>query len=99
MRIPILVTLLPVLAACASSAPVAPRLEARTVHATSNPILSDGTDYTADPAPLVADGKLYIVTGRDTARRFGDFRVSSGRMPPVGSRNPAEVSQPSGPGQ
>lgn len=79
MRLPSLVVLLPYLAACASSAPLArsvdatgrapgsPALEVHTVHATSNPILSDGTDYTADPAPLVADGKLYIITGRDTA--------------------------------
>lgn len=42
-------------------------LESRPVHATSNPIIADGTDYTTDPAPLVANGKLYIITGRDTA--------------------------------
>jgi hypothetical protein len=34
-------------------------LEARTVRASSNPILSDGTDYSSDPAPLVVGGKLY----------------------------------------
>ena len=88
MRSLTLITLLPVLAACASSAPVArpsagndasvtqTTLEARTVRAASNPILSDGSDYTADPAPLVAGGKLYILTGRDTAGpRVNDFKM------------------------
>ena len=52
------------------------RLESRRVHAPSNPILSDGNDYTADPAPVVADGKLYIITGRDTAGpRVNDFEM------------------------
>lgn len=32
-----------------------------------NPILSDGSYYTADAAPLVTDGKLYIYTGHDEA--------------------------------
>ncbi len=42
----------------------------------SNPILSDGVDYTADPAPLVAGGRLYIITGRDAAGpRVNDFRM------------------------
>lgn len=57
---------LPLLAACAAIAET-PALEKRVVHAAHNPILSDGADYTTDPAPLVADGKLYILTGRDTA--------------------------------
>lgn len=61
------------LAACApargprAGSETSTRLEARSVRATSNPILSAGNDYTADPAPLVAGGKLYIITGRDTA--------------------------------
>lgn len=33
-----------------------------------NPILADGTHYTADPAPLVVGDTLYILTGRDTAK-------------------------------
>ncbi|MCC4627372.1 glycosyl hydrolase family 43, partial [Xanthomonas campestris pv. nigromaculans] len=37
------------------------------LHAPGNPILADGSEYSADPAPLVADGKLYIIAGRDTA--------------------------------
>src|SRR5918911_845691 len=58
-----------------------PRLEARAVRATSNPILSDGTDYTADPAPLVAGGKLYVITGRDTAGpRVNDFKMPEWQM-------------------
>jgi hypothetical protein len=68
MRSCILIALLPLLAACASSAPAArrsadappaatrPTLEARTVRAASNPILSDGADYRVDPAPIVAGG-------------------------------------------
>ncbi|HTE45253.1 MAG TPA: family 43 glycosylhydrolase, partial [Gemmatimonadaceae bacterium] len=89
----ILITLVPMLAACASSAPVArppagsdpaakqPTLEARTVRAASNPILSDGADYTTDPAPLVAGGKLYILTGRDTASAgVNDFKMPEWQM-------------------
>ncbi|TDW61948.1 glycosyl hydrolase family 43 [Novosphingobium sp. PhB55] len=32
-----------------------------------NPILADGDYYSTDPAPLVADGQLWILTGRDEA--------------------------------
>lgn len=32
-----------------------------------NPILADGSYYSADPAPLVADDQLYIYTGHDEA--------------------------------
>lgn len=91
-RHPVL-TLLPLLAACTSSSPMArppagtdvsarqPTLEARTVRTTSNPILSAGTDYTSDPAPLVAGGKLYILTGRDTARpQVDDFKMPEWQM-------------------
>ena len=51
-----LMSALPVLGACAFHAPPA-----------SNPILSDGADYTSDPAPFVAGGRLHILTGRDLA--------------------------------
>jgi hypothetical protein len=77
-------------AGCAASARVpttttvtgdSAKLEARTIRATSNPIIADGTDYTADPAPVVADGKLYIITGRDTAGpRVNDFRMPEWQM-------------------
>ncbi len=59
----------------------APKLEARTVRATSNPILADGVDYTADPATLVAGGKLYIITGRDAAGvGVNDFKMPEWQM-------------------
>ncbi|MFI5894091.1 family 43 glycosylhydrolase [Actinoplanes sp. NPDC051513] len=50
-----------------------------------NPILADGTYYSADPAPLVADDQLYIYTGHDEAgpttndfqmNEWGAFRTS-----------------------
>ncbi|MEA9586280.1 family 43 glycosylhydrolase [Xanthomonas sp. WHRI 10064A] len=53
------------LAAVAACAAVPP--QGVQLHAPGNPILADGSTYSADPAPLVADGKLYILAGRDTA--------------------------------
>ncbi|KAK1718256.1 glycosyl hydrolase family 43 protein [Colletotrichum lupini] len=38
-----------------------------TITSTGNPIIADGTYYTADPAPLVVNNTIYILTGRDTA--------------------------------
>ncbi|KAF4780407.1 glycosyl hydrolase family 43 protein [Colletotrichum scovillei] len=38
-----------------------------TITSTGNPIIADGTYYTADPAPLVVNNTVYILTGRDTA--------------------------------
>ena len=53
----------------------------RTVQAASNPILSDGTDYTADPSILVSGGKLYILMGRDTAGPgVNDFEMPEWQM-------------------
>ncbi|MFN3808458.1 family 43 glycosylhydrolase [Asticcacaulis sp.] len=81
-----LISLLPWLAACAAQAePVVyapnPALEARAVSARSNPILKDGADYTTDPAPLVAGGKMYIITGRDTAEPgVNDFIMPEWQM-------------------
>jgi hypothetical protein len=37
------------------------------VHSAGNPILSDGSYYSADPAPIVAGDTLYILAGRDEA--------------------------------
>ena len=66
-----------VLAACSGRAPLPqsalPGLESREVRARGNPILSDGADYSADPAPLVANGRLYIRHG-DTLSAF-DIRA------------------------
>ena len=89
MRPLLLITLLPLFAACASSSSSTrqtdnarkPTLEAHVIRSASNPILSDGADYTSDPAPLVASGKLYIVTGRDTASPgVNDFQMPEWQM-------------------
>ncbi|KAI0431997.1 glycosyl hydrolase [Xylaria sp. FL1042] len=34
---------------------------------TGNPILADGSYYSADPAPIVVNGTVYVVSGRDQA--------------------------------
>ncbi len=39
------------------------------VQAKPNPIVADGSLYSADPAPLVVGDTFYILTGRDEARR------------------------------
>lgn len=58
-----------------------PALEAQAVVARSNPILSSGADYTTDPAPFVAGGTLYIITGRDTAPpAVNDFMMPEWQM-------------------
>ncbi|MFC5581058.1 family 43 glycosylhydrolase [Rhodanobacter terrae] len=44
-----------------------PPPQPRLIHTSGNPIMADGEYYSADPAPLVADGKLYILAGRDEA--------------------------------
>ena len=58
-----------------------PELESRAITTRSNPILSSGADYTADPAPLVVGNTLYILTGRDTARTgVNDFAMPEWQM-------------------
>ncbi|KAF5022198.1 hypothetical protein F66182_5785 [Fusarium sp. NRRL 66182] len=48
--------------------------QALTFESTGNPILADGTVYTADPAPLVVNDTVYILAGRDEAdERTNDF--------------------------
>ncbi|WP_260928116.1 family 43 glycosylhydrolase [Novosphingobium sp. 9] len=37
------------------------------IHAPGNPIMADGDYYSADPAPVVVDDKLWILAGRDQA--------------------------------
>lgn len=37
------------------------------IHSKGNPILSDGSYYSADPAPIVVGDTLYILAGRDEA--------------------------------
>jgi hypothetical protein len=52
------------LAQCsAQTVPLAPQV----IHNSGNPILSDGSYYSADPAPIVAGDTLYILAGRDEA--------------------------------
>lgn len=49
----------------------------RDLRIEGNPIISDGTYYSADAAPLSVDGKLYIYFGNDRAeRRQGGFRMT-----------------------
>jgi Glycosyl hydrolases family 43 len=52
-----------VLAAAISATAQTPRV----VQSAGNPILSDGSYYSADPAPLVVGDTLYILAGRDEA--------------------------------
>ncbi|GAA1647382.1 family 43 glycosylhydrolase [Actinoplanes couchii] len=69
------------------TAPAAPAraADSYTFTNTVNPIVKDGSYYSADPAPLVADGQLYIYTGHDEAgpavndfvmNEWGAFRTS-----------------------
>lgn len=37
---------------------------------TGNPILSDGSIYSADPAPIVVNDTIYIISGRDEAEVY-----------------------------
>jgi hypothetical protein len=39
----------------------------RIIHGKGNPILADGSYYSADPAPIVVGNTLYIIAGRDEA--------------------------------
>lgn len=66
---------LPVLAAALLLAPSAAsrsvtwtrRQETTTFVSQGNPILADGSVYSADPAPLVVNDTVYILSGRDEA--------------------------------
>lgn len=49
----------------AGSMPV--RRQATSFRSTGNPILADGSIYSADPAPLVVNDTVYVLAGRDTA--------------------------------
>src|ERR1035437_10518529 len=53
------------LAVSSSASAQAP--QPRVIHSAGNPILSDGSYYSADPAPLVVGDTLYILAGRDEA--------------------------------
>lgn len=47
--------------------PLKPRQSSTTITSTGNPILADGSIYSADPAPLVVNDTVYILAGRDEA--------------------------------
>jgi hypothetical protein len=50
-----------------SSVVAAQEPQPRVIHSAGNPILSDGSYYSTDPAPLVVGDTLYILAGRDEA--------------------------------
>ncbi|KAL4922777.1 glycosyl hydrolase [Aspergillus aurantiobrunneus] len=54
-------------AAAAQSAPQINGSGSITFTSEGNPILADGSWYSADPAPLVVDDAVYILTGQDAA--------------------------------
>lgn len=53
--------------ASAASAQQAAAPAGREITVPGNPILADGDYYSADPAPFVADGQFWILTGHDMA--------------------------------
>ncbi|AEU39046.1 glycoside hydrolase family 43 [Granulicella mallensis MP5ACTX8] len=50
-----------------SAAALAQAPQPTVIHSAGNPILSDGSYYSADPAPIVVRDTLYILAGRDEA--------------------------------
>ncbi|KRA59174.1 glycosyl hydrolase family 43 [Caulobacter sp. Root655] len=58
------------------------------VHATGNPILSDGQYYSTDPAPVVIGDTLWILAGRDAAPAdVNDFIMNEWQA--LSTRDPA----------
>ena len=60
-------SLLAVFSVACGSAQTASVPTPQTIHSRGNPILSDGSYYSADPAPIVVGDTLYILAGRDEA--------------------------------
>lgn len=55
-----------------------------------NPILGDGSVYSADPAPFTVDNKVYILTGRDEASATtNDFIMNEWQIFEATNPNPA----------
>ncbi len=53
----------------------------QTIHSAGNPILSDGSYYSADPAPVVVGDTLYILAGRDEApARVNNFIMNEWQL-------------------
>lgn len=76
-----------------------------------NPLIADGSVFSADPAPFVAEGKLYILSGRDEAepdvndfimkewQLFSTGDPASGRWTDrIGSLRPHEIFKWAEPG-
>ncbi len=65
-------------AALLGSAQVA---QPQIIHSAGNPILSDGSYYSADPAPIVVGDTLYILAGRDEApSNVNDFIMNEWQL-------------------
>ncbi|GKW20068.1 glycosyl hydrolase family 43 [Pectobacterium araliae] len=78
-HIPLLLLIL--LSSALITLPISAELTTRKVQATANPIIADGNVYSADPAPLVANGRLYILAGRDEAAPdVNDFVMKAWQM-------------------
>jgi hypothetical protein len=53
----------------------------QVLHGAGNPILSDGSYYSADPAPIVVGDTLYILAGRDEAApNVNDFIMNEWQL-------------------
>jgi hypothetical protein len=66
-------------------------LAGRPLNVPGNPILADGTFYSADPAPFVANDTLYIIAGRDEAPQTrNDFIMNEWQI--FSTANPASKS-------
>jgi len=64
---------------------------ATTFTSTGNPILADGSYYSADPAPLVVNNTLYIWAGRDEAPvGTNNFIMNEWQVFATTSANPAD---------
>jgi hypothetical protein len=64
-----LVLLMPLAFAGTGSTRTHYRRQTKSYESIGNPILADGSVYSADPAPLVVNNTVYIMSGRDSARQ------------------------------
>ncbi|KAF5526300.1 Arabinoxylan arabinofuranohydrolase [Colletotrichum aenigma] len=61
-----------------------------TITSTGNPIIADGSYYSADPAPLVVNNTVYILSGRDQApANQNTFVINEWQMLSSSNPNPA----------
>jgi hypothetical protein len=53
----------------------------QTIQSQGNPIVADGSSYSADPAPIVVGDTLYLLAGRDEASpNVNDFIMPEWRL-------------------